>query len=113
MTIFCGTAQCATRNLRQSSCFFGERVRAFPARSCSPWRGTPHEPAQRPFPCVYAEARVYPSMRTFLLSPAEARKFNRGGIVRAARQRVFANHQSSILDMFVKTYAGEEQRIIA
>jgi hypothetical protein len=50
-------------------------------------------------------------MRVFQLSPVEARKFNRG-IVRAARQRVFADHLSAELDRFVKKYSGEEQRIV-
>lgn len=60
---------------------------------------------------VCTPKRGYPSMQVFSLSSSEARKFNRG-IVRAARQRVFANHESSTLDRFVKKYAGEEQRII-
>lgn len=53
----------------------------------------------------------YPSMRVFALSAVEARKFNRG-VVRAARQRVFADHNSKTLDDFVKKYRGEEQRLV-
>jgi hypothetical protein len=49
----------------------------------------------------------YPSGQVFLLTPAEARKFNRG-TVQAARQRVFADHESAVLDAFVKKYAGTE-----
>lgn len=52
-----------------------------------------------------------PDMQVFQLSPTEARKFNRG-IVRAAHKRVFADHNSEALDLFVKKYSGEEQRII-
>jgi hypothetical protein len=53
----------------------------------------------------------YESMRVFQLSPVDARKFNRG-VVRAARQRVFADHLSIEFDRFVKKYSGEEQRIV-
>ena len=60
---------------------------------------------------VCTPKRGYESMHVFPLSPVEARKFNRG-IVRAARQRVFADHHSSELDRFVKKYAGEEQRVV-
>lgn len=60
---------------------------------------------------VFTPKRGYPTMRTFLLTCSEARKFNRG-IVRAARHRVFADHESLVLDKFVKKYANEEQRII-
>lgn len=60
---------------------------------------------------VCTPKRGHDSMQVFQLSPVEARKFNRG-IVRAARQRVFADHLSSNLDRFVKKYAGEEQRIV-
>ncbi|WP_081979348.1 DUF4238 domain-containing protein [Methylophilus sp. Q8] len=60
---------------------------------------------------VFTPKTGYPTMRTFSLSPIEARKFNRG-IVRAARHRVFADHQSETLDEFVKKYANDEQRIV-
>lgn len=60
---------------------------------------------------VCTPKRGYENMRAFQLSPVEARKFNRG-VVRAARQRVFANHLSAGLDIFVKKYSGEEQRIV-
>ena len=60
---------------------------------------------------VCTPKRGYESMRVYQLSPVEARKFNRG-IVRAARQRVFADHLSLDLDRFVKKYSGEEQRIV-
>ena len=60
---------------------------------------------------VCTPKRGYPDMLAFELKPADARKFNRG-IVRAARQRVFADHHSEILDTFVKRYWGEEQRIV-
>lgn len=60
---------------------------------------------------VCTPKRGYPSMRVFALSGSEARKFNRG-VVRAARQRVFANHESKSLDDFVKKYQGEEQRLV-
>lgn len=60
---------------------------------------------------VFTPKRGYPTMRAFSLSPNEARKFNRG-IVRAARHRVFADHESETLDKFVKKYANEEQRIV-
>jgi hypothetical protein len=50
----------------------------------------------------------YQDMQVFRISPSEARKFNRG-VVRAARQRVFADHNSETFDSFVKKYAGEEQ----
>ena len=60
---------------------------------------------------VCTPKRGYPSMQVFSLSSSDARKFNRG-IVRAARQRVFANHESSTFDRFVKKYADEEQRVI-
>ena len=60
---------------------------------------------------VCTPKRGYESMNVFQLSPVDARKFNRG-IVRAARQRVFADHLSAELDRFVKKYAGEEQRIV-
>lgn len=60
---------------------------------------------------VCTPKRGYDSMQVFQLSPTEARKFNRG-IVRAARQRVFADYLSADLDGFVKKYAGEEQRIV-
>jgi len=53
----------------------------------------------------------YPDMQVFQLRPYDARKFNRG-IVRSARQRVFANHYSDTFDSFVKKYVGQEQRII-
>lgn len=52
-----------------------------------------------------------PSTQVFQLTPSAARKFNRG-VVRAARQRVFASHYSERFDVFVKKYAGKEQRII-
>jgi hypothetical protein len=51
------------------------------------------------------------SIQVFQLTPSDARKFNRG-IVRAARQRVFADHYSEVFDGFVKKYAGKEQRIV-
>ena len=54
----------------------------------------------------------YQSMRVFALSPVEARKFNRG-VVRAARQRVFASHYSPEFDSFVKKYAEDEQRVVS
>lgn len=60
---------------------------------------------------VCTPKRGYPDMRTFQLNPSEARKFNRG-IVRAARQRVFADYYSETLDSFVKKYSGEEQRVV-
>ena len=60
---------------------------------------------------VCTPKRGHPTMQAFQLSPTDARKFNRG-IVRAARQRVFADHHSEELDSFVKKYAGSEQRII-
>tara|TARA_R110002049_G_scaffold307431_1_gene507878 strand:+ start:1512 stop:2393 length:882 start_codon:yes stop_codon:yes gene_type:complete len=60
---------------------------------------------------VCTPKRGYPSMHVFRLSPSEARKFNRG-VVRAARQRVFADHKSDTLESFVKKYSGEEQRIV-
>lgn len=60
---------------------------------------------------VCTPRRSYPSMLTFPMSPVDARKFNRG-VVRAARQRVFANHLSDTLDKFVKKFAGDEQRVI-
>ena len=52
-----------------------------------------------------------PDMQVFRLTPSDARKFNRG-VVRAARHRVFADHQSEIMDSFVKKYAGMEQRLV-
>jgi hypothetical protein len=61
---------------------------------------------------VCTPKKGYASMRVFALSPAEARKFNRG-VVRAARQRVFASHYSLEFDRFVKKYAEDEQRVIA
>lgn len=61
---------------------------------------------------VCTPKRGYENMQVFQLSPFEARKFNRG-LVRAARQRVFADHLSLDLDRFVKKYSGEEQRILA
>lgn len=54
----------------------------------------------------------YADMAVFELSPYEAKKFNRG-VVRAARERVFADHFSLTLDGFVKKYIGEEQRLVA
>lgn len=60
---------------------------------------------------VFTPKRGYPTMRAFSLSPNDARKFNRG-IVRAARHRIFANHESQELDGFVKKYTNEEQRIV-
>jgi hypothetical protein len=60
---------------------------------------------------VCTPKRGYSSMQTFSLSVADARKFNRG-VVQAARQRVFADHHSTVLDAFVKKYNGYEQRII-
>jgi hypothetical protein len=60
---------------------------------------------------VCTPKRGYESMRVFALTPSEARKFNRG-IVRAARQRVFASHFSNELDRFVKKHADHEQRVI-
>lgn len=60
---------------------------------------------------VCTPKRGYDTMLTFALTPIEARKFNRG-VVRAARQRVFADHFSPVLDGFVKKYAGEEQRVV-
>lgn len=61
---------------------------------------------------VCTPKRGYPTMQAFGLSPTNARKFNRG-IVRAAHQRIFADHHSATLDSFVKKYSGEEQRIVA
>lgn len=60
---------------------------------------------------VFTPKRGYSSMMTFQLSAADARKFNRG-VVRAAKQRVFANHFSETLDSFVKKYHGDEQRVV-
>lgn len=60
---------------------------------------------------VSTPKKDYPSMRVFALTPANARKFNRG-LVRAARQRVFADHYSPTFDQFVKKYGGEEQRVV-
>lgn len=59
---------------------------------------------------VCTPKRGYANM-TFDLSPADARKFNRG-VVSAARQRVFADHHSDKLDEFVKKYFGLEQRVV-
>jgi hypothetical protein len=53
----------------------------------------------------------YPTMQAFQLTPADARKFNRG-VVQTARQRIFADHHSETLDSFVKKYANIEQRIV-
>ena len=60
---------------------------------------------------VCTPQRGYPDMQVFQLNPFGARKFNRG-IVRAARQRVFADHHSEALDFFVKKYVGQEQRVV-
>ena len=60
---------------------------------------------------VCTPKRGYPSGMTFQLPPSEARKFNRG-VVCAARQRVFASHESQQLDAFIKKYIGLEQKIV-
>ena len=60
---------------------------------------------------VCTPKRGYPDMHVFQLNSSKARKFNRG-VVRAARQRVFADHHSEALDSFVKKYAGEEQHLV-
>lgn len=61
---------------------------------------------------VCTPKKGYQSMRVFALSPVEARKFNRG-VVRAARQRVFASLYSPEFDSFVKKYAADEQRVVS
>ena len=51
------------------------------------------------------------AIEVFKQSPSETRRFNRG-IVRAARNRVFTDHNSSTIDRFVKKYGHEQQQII-
>ncbi|OBS34001.1 DUF4238 domain-containing protein [Pseudomonas syringae] len=49
-------------------------------------------------------------IEVFNQTPSETKKFNRG-IVRAARQRVFADRNSPTIDSFVKKYGDDHQRI--